>query len=191
MMDVPIPTESPTVLPNKKESNMNNKQKNNTLAVTVVVLGLLLLYTPAGEIPELHGSCVYAIQDWHNPEYVEYCVPLPYADEARQLEIPLTVLTPTRTVSNKATTDNKSPIVVAPTSDRPHTDKPVVEVPAVPPPASVPPPTPVCVPVPFHPCDESITEPVAPIAGRCDKGGGNGSEGCDPGNKPGNGHDDE
>lgn len=22
-----------------------------------------------------HGSCVYAVEKWHNPKYVEYCVP--------------------------------------------------------------------------------------------------------------------
>lgn len=42
---------------------------------------------------------------------------------------------------------------------------------------------------PFVPDEPTPTEP--PHKERCNKGGGNGSEGCDPGNHPELGHDDE
>lgn len=39
--------------------------------------------------------------------------------------------------------------------------------------------------------EPSRTPVVEPTKVHCDKGGGNGEEGCDPGNRPDNGNDDE
>lgn len=58
--------------------------KNSPLRGMIVILLLALILTAVSymvvnskeeENPDLHGSCVYAVQNWHNPLYVNYCVP--------------------------------------------------------------------------------------------------------------------
>lgn len=42
------------------------------IAVLLTILGVSFV---SKDSVDLHGSCVFAIQEWHNPEYVKYCVP--------------------------------------------------------------------------------------------------------------------
>lgn len=59
-----------------------NKGVTRILGIIVVLVLAVLLQvqtpTVSAEIfssEDLHGSCAYPVQDWHNPEYVEICVP--------------------------------------------------------------------------------------------------------------------
>jgi hypothetical protein len=91
-------------------------------------------------------------------------------------------------VEKKHHTSNTTPAVVPPATDKPVDDKPVV----VPPTTDDKPETPVVVPD-DNPTDNG-TDGGSTDDGtkkHCNKGEGNGGEGCDPGNHPEKGNDDE
>ena len=132
--------------------------------------------------PDLHGSCVYAVQEWHNPEYIEF--PYCYQARARILQKPANtdispqIYQPAQVLVQKPVF---TPPTVAPT-------KPPVVGPPSPVIQPTPNPTqpPVVTPPPTQPPPPPPTEPPV-VKQKCNNGSGNGAEGC----SPGKGNDDE
>ena len=99
---------------------------------------------------------------------------------------PTSTLVPTQVVCELTPTVQPTWVGPSPTSPSPEpTDPPDPTATPEPEPTNTPPPTNTPVPEPTDPPPEPTDKP------KCNKGEGNGGEGCDPGNNPEKGNDDE
>jgi len=149
--------------------------KDNALMAVALLVSALVIGMVGYLLWQMPYQPAEAILQEAQPIVVHITVDCCCGQATQEVQELLNIVTPTPPVTNPPEEPTKPPKEPTPTAP-PKTPKPTV----TPPPPTPPPPT----PPPPTPTDE-------PEKKHCNKGGGNGGEGCDPGNNPDKGNDDE